>query len=133
MNKIEAIISQIDNIDNLNIVQFDFSGITLKMMSLDLEENIKVGQKVMLIVKATNILVAKDFEGMISFANQLKGKIENIENGKLLSCVDVLVKNVQFQSVITEASSKRMNLKKGEEITILIKSSDLSILEVIND
>lgn len=133
MNKIEAIISQIDNIDNLNIVQFDFSGITLKMMSLDLEENIKVGQKVMLIVKATNILVAKDFEGMISFANQLKGKIENIENGKLLSCVDVLVKNVQFQSVITEASSKRMNLKKGEEITILIKSSDLSILEVVND
>ena len=133
MNKIEAVIAQIDNVDNLNIVQFDFSGISLKMMSLDLEENIKVGQKVMLIVKATNILVAKDFEGMISFANQLKGKIENIENGKLLSCVDVLANNVRFQSILTEASSRRMNLKKDEEITILIKSSDLSILEVIND
>jgi len=133
MNKVEAVISQIDNIDNLNIVQFDFSGISLKMMSLDLNENIKVGQKVMLIVKATNILVAKDFEGMISFANQLKGKIENIENGKLLSCIDVLANGVDFQSIITEASSRRMNLKKDEEITILIKSSDLSILEVIND
>jgi molybdopterin-binding protein len=133
MNKIEAIISQIDSIDNLNIVQFDFSGIKLKMMSLDLNEKIKVGQKVILIVKATNILLAKDFEGMISFSNQIRGKIENIEDGKLLCSITLVVNNTKFQSIITQNSTDRMNLKKDEEITILIKASDLSILEVLND
>lgn len=133
MNKIEAIISQIDNIDNLNIVHFDFSGIKLKMMSLDLNENIKIGQKVILIVKATNILLAKDFNGMISFSNQFKAKIEEIENGKLLSSITLVANNSYFQSIITLSSSIRMNLKKDDEITILIKASDISIMEVIND
>jgi len=133
MNKVEAIISKIDNIDNLNIVQFDFSGIQLKMMSLDLDEKIKIGQKVILTAKATNILLAKDFEGMISFSNQIKGRIENIDNGKLLSCIDIVANNTKFQSIITRASVDRMALKKDEEITILIKASDLSIEEVLND
>jgi len=133
MNKVEAIISKIDNIDNLNIVQFDFSGIQLKMMSLDLDEKIKIGQKVILTAKATNILLAKDFEGMISFSNQIKGRIENIDNGKLLSCIDIVANNTKFQSIITRASVDRMALKKDEEITILIKASDLSIGEVLND
>jgi molybdopterin-binding protein len=133
MNKVEAIISKIDNIDNLNIVQFDFLGIQLKMMSLDLNENTKIGQKVILTAKATNILLAKDFEGMISFSNQIKGKIENLDNGKLLSCIDIVANNTKFQSIITRASVDRMALKKDEEIIILIKASDLSILEVLND
>ncbi|RXJ81577.1 molybdopterin-binding protein [Arcobacter sp. F2176] len=132
MNKIEAIISQIDNIDNLNIVQFDFSGIKLKMMSLDLNENIKIGQKVILVAKATNIILARDFEGMISFSNQIKAKIESIEEGKLLCSVTIKAKNSYFQSIITQASAKKMNLKKDDEINIFIKASDLSIEEVIN-
>ncbi len=132
MNKIEAIISQIDNIDNLNIVQFDFSGIKLRMMSLDLNENIKIGQKVILVVKATNIILARDFKGMISFSNQINGKIDNIENGKLLCSVTIKVKDTYFQSIITQASANKMNLKKDDEIDIFIKASDLSIEEVIN-
>ncbi|WP_375725128.1 TOBE domain-containing protein [Arcobacter sp. KX21116] len=132
MNKIEAIVSQIDSIDNLNIVQFDFSGIKLKMMSLDLNERIKIGQKVILVAKATNIILARDFEGMISFSNQINGKIESIEEGKLLCSVTIKAKNSYFQSIITQASAKKMNLKKDDEINIFIKASDLSIEEVIN-
>ena len=133
MNKIEAIISQIDNIDNLNIVQFDFLGISLKMMSLDLSENIKVGQKVILIVKSTNILVAKNFEGMLSFSNQFKAKIEEVDKGKLLSSISLKVKELNLESIITQSNSSKMDLKKDDEVTVLIKASDLSIYEVIND
>ncbi|ADG91713.1 TOBE domain protein [Arcobacter nitrofigilis DSM 7299] len=132
MNKIEAIISQIDNIDNLNIVQFDFLGIKLKMMSLDLNENIKIGQNVILVAKATNIILARDFKGMISFSNQINGKIDNIENGKLLCSVTIKAEDSYFQSIITQASAKKMNLKKDDEINIFIKASDLSIEEIIN-
>ena len=120
MNKIEAIISQIDNIDNLNIVQFDFSGTTLKMMSLDLNEKIKVGQKVILTVKSTNILIAKNFEGMLSFSNQFKANIEEVDNGKLLSSISLKVKNINLESIITLSSSLRMNYKKSRVHTLFI-------------
>lgn len=133
MNKIEASISQIDSIDNLNIVQFDFSGITLKMMSLDLNKNIKVGQKVILIVKSTNVLMAKDFQGMLSFSNQFKAKIKEVDNGELLSSISIKVKDVNLESIITKSSSLKMDLKKDDEVTVLIKASDLSIYEVVND
>lgn len=133
MNKIEAIISQIDNIDNLNIVQFDFSGIKLKMMSLDLNEKIKIGKKVILIVKATNILLAKDFKGMVSFSNQFKAIIDDVDNGKLLSSISLKIKNINLESIITQTSSLKMDLKKDDKIIVLIKASDLSIYEVVND
>ncbi len=133
MNKIEAIISQIDNIENLNIIQYDFLGIKLKMMSLDLNEKIKIGQKVILIVKSTNVLVAKNFEGMISFANQFKAKIEDVDDGKLLSSITIKVKGINLESIITQSSSSKMDLKKDDEVTVLIKASDISIYEVLND
>ena len=46
----------------------------------------------------------------------------------------VLRKNdTTFESIITVDSSKRMNLQIGEVVTILIKASNLSIGEVLND
>ena len=42
MNKFIAKVKEIKSVDNLNIVKFDFNGITLSMMSLELSQNITV-------------------------------------------------------------------------------------------
>lgn len=133
MSQIIATIKKIHNIDNLNIVEFDFFGKTLKMMSLDLNKNVQIGKKVKLAVKPTNISIAKNLFGEISLSNQLVVNIKSIENGQLLSSIILEVNDTIFESIITADSSKRMNLQKNEQVTILIKASDLSILEVIND
>ena len=133
MSQIIATIKKIHNIDNLNIVEFDFFGKTLKMMSLDLNKNVQIGKKVKLAVKPTNISIAKNLFGEISLSNQLVVNIKSIENGQLLSSIILEVNATIFESIITADSSKRMNLQKNEQVTILIKASDLSILEVLND
>lgn len=133
MSQIIATIKKIHNIDNLNIVEFDFFGKTLKMMSLDLNKNVQIGKKVKLAVKPTNISIAKNLFGEISLSNQLVVNIKSIENGQLLSSIILEVNDTTFESIITADSSKRMNLQKNEQVTILIKASDLSILEVLND
>lgn len=133
MNQIIATIKKINSIDNLNIVEFDFNGLTLKMMSLGLNSNIQVGKKVKLSVKPTNISLAKNLLGEISLSNQIVAIIENLENGQLLSSVSLKVHNTLLESIITVDSSKRMNLQIGDKITILIKASNLSIEEVLND
>ena len=133
MNKIVATISQIHNVKNLNIVEFEFNKIKLKMMSLDLNENIKVGQKVILTIKPTNIAIAKDIKGSLSYSNQITTVVKNIERGNLLSIINANYENTKFQSTITSSSLERMELKDNDIVTLLFKASDLSILEVIND
>lgn len=133
MSQLVATIKKINSVDNLNIVEFDFDGITLKMMSLDLDKEIQINKKVKLSVKSSNVIIAKNLLGEISLSNQLVATIQSIENGELLSSVILKVNETTFESLITVDSSKRMNLQVGEEVQILIKASNLSIQEVLND
>ena len=133
MSKLVATIKKINSVDNLNIVEFDFNGLTLKMMSLDLNDDVKIGKKVELSVKPTNISIAKNLIGEISLSNQIVATIQSLENGQLLTSVILKINDTLLESIITVDSSKRMNLQIGEVVTILIKASNLSIEEVIND
>jgi len=132
MNTLIATVTKIDTIDNLNIVKFDFSDQTLSMMSLDLSDDIKIGTKVKLITKPSYIAIAKEFSGILSYSNQLKAKIKELENGKLLSSVKLQIEEFVLESIITFESSKKMDLKVGDEVTAFIKASELSILKVYN-
>ncbi|MBS9778795.1 MAG: TOBE domain-containing protein [Campylobacteraceae bacterium] len=131
MNKISTSIVSIQNEDILNIVEFAFSNLKMSMMSLELEE-LKAGDKVLLSFKSSCVGIGKDFSGKISYSNCLKGKIVSLDNGFLLSNVRVLVQDVLITSVITAKSSARMELKVGDEVTCIIKASDLFILEKIS-
>ena len=133
MSKFIATIKEIQTIDNLNIVVFDFCGLTLKMMSLDLNDDVKIGKKVELSVKPSNISIAKNLIGEISLSNQIVATIQSLENGQLLTSVILKINDTLLESIITVDSSKRMNLQIGEVVTILIKASNLSIGEVLND
>lgn len=133
MSPIVATVTFIENLEQLNIVEFDFQGIKLKMMSLDLNKEIQVGKKVVLSIKPTNIALAKNLTGDLSFSNQIAATIDSIENGTLLSSVVLKTKEILFESIITLSSAKRMNLVVNDEVKMLIKASDVSILEVLHD
>lgn len=133
MNKIVATVIEIEKIDSLHIVSFDFSGIILKMMSLELSNKIQIGVKVVLNVKPTQVSFAKNFQGYISITNQFRAKIKKINNGKLLSSAIFEAKNTLFESVFTTKSLRQMNLQLHDEFLILIKAGDISIGEIYND
>lgn len=133
MTQFVATIKNIDNIDSLNIVEFEFLGTTLKMMSLDLSSEIQLGKKVKLSVKPTNIIIAKNILGDISLSNNIVATIKQIENGKLLSSILLKIGDIFLESIITKDSSLRMNLQINDEVSMYIKASDLSIEEVLND
>lgn len=133
MSKIIATIKEIRNVDNLNIVEFEFHKNSLKMVSLNLNKEVSIGKKVVLSIKPTHILISKNFIEEISVSNQLKAKIDQVENGQLLSNILLRVEDTILESIITVDSSKRMKLKEDEEVVVLIKASDLFIQEVINE
>jgi molybdopterin-binding protein len=88
--------------------------------------------QVTLRTKATNIAIAKELQGMLSYSNQLKVSIQAIEMGSLLCSVKLLFEDTVLESIITADSAKRMQLKVGENVTALIKSSDLAIAELLS-
>lgn len=131
MNQIRAKVKEIQTEQNLTIVSFAFGGYTLKMMGLELDPSIQVGSEVILTSKATSLGLAKDFEGVLSYSNMLKATVVELENGVLLSSVKLACEDMSLESIITKDSALRMDLREGEEITVLIKASELSILEVL--
>ena len=128
-----ARVKDIKTIDSLNIVEFDFNNITLKMMSLELHKEVKLESKVKLLVKPSNVIISKNYIEDISLSNQTLAKIVAIENGELLSSISLEIGDTTFESIITKESSQRLDLQKGDIINILIKASDLSILRVLHD
>ncbi len=133
MNQIKTTITKITTLEQLNLVEFEFQESILKMVSLDLNEKTVVGQKVLLGIKSTNINLAKDFKGELSFSNQIVATIKSIEEGYILSSIILEKQNQLFETIITKESLQRMSLKIDDEVIMLIKSSDLAIVEFIND
>jgi len=130
MNKLRAKVTNIKNVDNLNLVNFDYNGFNLAMVSLELANNIKVGTVVSLSIKSTQITISKEVSKNISYSNQIKDKIKHIDNGEILSSITFIS---GLESIITLNSSKKMNLQNNEEVLLFIKETELSILEVLND
>ena len=131
MSQIKAAITQIDTVDNLNIVKFDFQGHSLTMMSLGLTDEISVGKEVVLGIKPTHVAIGKNLSGHISYANQMKVTIISCKHGKLLSSIKLSVNDVVLESIITFESAQRMDLKVNDDVTMMIKASELSILKVL--
>jgi len=132
MSQMIATVTSIESCDSLHIVKFDFYGQTLSMMSLELDNKIKINTQVKLQVKPTNIAISKSFSGEISYSNQLKCIITDIENGQLLSSVKLQNFDTTLESIITSTSTKKLNLKVTDMVTAFIKASDLFIAEILS-
>jgi len=131
MSHIIAQVQEIQSVQNLNILSFTCKDTPLKMMSLDLNDTITKDSQVMLTCKPTAIAIGKNIEGELSYANQLHVTIVSLEVGQLLCALKLQFKEFVLESIITTDSQKRMQLQAGDEVTALIKSSDLSIKEVL--
>jgi len=132
MSHIIAQVQKIQSVQNLNILKLTCKDTQLKMMSLDLNDTITKGSRVMLTCKPTAIAIGKNIQGELSYANQLHVTIVSLEVGQLLCALKLQFGEFVLESIITTDSQKRMQLQKGDEVIAFIKSSDLSIKEVLS-
>jgi molybdopterin-binding protein len=64
----------------------------------------------------------------MSARNQMKGKIEWVENGVVTSSIKVKITAPSVvTAVITKESVNELNLKPGDEVTVIIKSTDVML------
>lgn len=63
----------------------------------------------------------------LSARNQLTGTVESITLGDIMAHVVIRIAGQQVESVITRASAEAMNLKKGDAVRAVIKSTEVMI------
>lgn len=131
MNNIIALVKEIKSSDNLNIVKFDYNGETLSMMSLELSNDVKIGAKIKLSIKPTNVVVVKDFKGESSCSNKLSAKVTHVQNGELLSILKLQLHDTTLESIITKDASDKINIHVDDFVTVFIKENELSIMEIL--
>lgn len=66
----------------------------------------------------------------INVRNQLKGTIQEIIKGAVVSEVDVVTASGIFTSVITTRSVEQLELQVGSQVIVLIKSTDVSLAKL---
>jgi len=131
MNKIETKISEISTKDKVSLVSFTVAEETLEMISLGVSEDLTVGSRVCVGVKASNIILARSRVSDVSITNQIEVKVTALTKGSVLCSVKFTIKGVTWESIVTQKSADLMHLHVGDTVVALIKSSDLSIVEVL--
>jgi len=63
----------------------------------------------------------------ISARNQLEGKIVEVTLGDIMAHVVVRIGKSQIESVITRRSAEQLGLKKGDKVTVVIKSTEVML------
>jgi molybdopterin-binding protein len=63
----------------------------------------------------------------ISARNQIEGKILKVTLGDIMAHVVVKIGKHQIESVITRRSAEDLKLKKGDKVTVVIKSTEVML------
>lgn len=64
---------------------------------------------------------------MLSARNQFKGTVKSIKLGNVAAEVVVSVGDLEVVSLITRGSAEALNLKVGDPVTAVIKSTEVLI------
>ena len=63
----------------------------------------------------------------ISARNQLKGQVVRVKSGAVMAEVEVKIKPTKVVAAITDSSVKRLKLKAGDKVTVIIKATEVLI------
>lgn len=64
---------------------------------------------------------------MLSARNQFKGTVKEVKLGNVMAEVVVSVGGIEIISAITRSSAESLQLKPGDSVTAIIKSTEVMI------
>ena len=64
---------------------------------------------------------------MLSARNQFKGTVKSVKLGQVMAEVVVSVGELEIVSLISRASAEAMGLKIGDEVTAVVKATEVMV------
>lgn len=131
MNRLKGQIVAIDSNSHMSLVDVAVGDDVFTATLLETPETadyLKVGNKVTLLFKETEVALAKDLSGLISLRNRVPVVVRNIERGGILSAVTLDYAGKALMSVITTRAVERLQLAVGEQIEALVKANEIALM-----
>jgi molybdopterin-binding protein len=63
----------------------------------------------------------------LSARNQLKGEVVRVKSGTIMAEVEVKIEAGNVVAAITDGSLKRLGLRAGDRVTVIIKATEVLI------
>jgi molybdopterin-binding protein len=123
LNVLTAEVKEIVSLKRLNLIKFALNKQTLNVLILEMNLDLDVGKKAELIIKPTAVSVLNE---KCDFENILKGRVKQIEKGKVLSSVTVEVEGFEMEAITLNKDFK-------DEVYIVFKANDIAISKVLDD
>jgi molybdopterin-binding protein len=132
MNRLLGRITAIECNELLSLVDVTVGGDTFTAILLETPATapyLAVGMAVWVMFKETEVSLAKNLSGQISLRNRIKGTVQHIRRGELLSEVALDCHGKTVISIITTRAVVRLELAEGDEVEALVKANEVTLME----
>jgi molybdate transport system regulatory protein len=133
MNRLRGQISGIESNGHVSLVDVIVDGDTFVCILLEAPDSapyLAVGNEVNVLFKETEVSLAKNLSGLISLRNRIRGTVQHIRKGAVLSEVVLDCRGHSVSSIITSRSIVRLDIKEGDEVEALIKANEVTLTEI---
>lgn len=132
MNKLTGIVTQIQKSGAILLVDVDIDGqgfSALLIESASQPEWLQKGNSVDMIFKETEVSLAKNLTGVLSFRNRMKCKVLQVDRGELLCNIALQFQKHTIVSSITTRAVDSMQISIGDEIEALVKANEILLMK----
>ncbi|MBT8184967.1 MAG: TOBE domain-containing protein [Eudoraea sp.] len=133
MNSLKGHISGIKVNGSMSVVTINLGpSVVLKSIVIDTPETVpylREGRPVNLLFKETEVIIGTPGKLMISIQNQIPATVERIDNGELLTKLELQAVPGRIIAIIATAASQKMQLKKGKKVIAMIKLNEIMLSE----
>ena len=90
--------------------------------------NLVEGMPVTVVIKSTEVAVATGPVSAISIRNRVPGRVVAIDHGAVMTTAKVgIAGGAELTAAITREAAVELGLEAGSEVTLLVKSTEVSI------
>jgi len=132
MNRLPGTITAIECNGHLSLVDVAAGKETFTALLLETPDraaHLRVGNRVAVLFKETEVSLAKNLFGELSLRNRVRGKVRQIRRGDILCEVVLDCGGQTLTSIITTRAAKRLALEEGDEVEALVKANEVSLVE----
>mgnify|MGYP000386249884 CR=1 FL=1 len=133
MNTLRGKITSINTEGHLSLISISVKDVTFKSIVIETPQSVdylKTGNTINVLFKETEVVIGKGKIQQISMQNQVPCTIKNIEEGKLLSRIDLDFQNNEIVSIITTNAIRNLDLKVDDKVVAMIKTNEIMLSEL---
>lgn len=130
MNLLSGEIAAIKTEGSLSLVKVMVQDCAITSIVIETPESasyLRIGNKIKIVFKETEVVLAKAFSGAISLQNKLDCTVHSFEKGALLCKIILNFQDTQITSVITRNAFDQLYIRENDSVLAMIKTNEISL------